>query len=84
MYPDIWIPHEVVGASATTYFGDYAYLVNSSLVRSVRFGGNWNNGANDGGWVVLSAEGGQIIATLEKDTDGKIIIVPVDAAEVND
>lgn len=36
------------------------------------------------GWVVLDAEGGQIIATLEKDTDGKIIIVPVDAAEVND
>ena len=36
------------------------------------------------GWVVLDAEGGQIIATLEKDTDGKTIIVPVDAAEVND
>ena len=36
------------------------------------------------GWVVLDAEGGQVIATLEKDTDGKIIIVPVDAAEVND
>lgn len=36
------------------------------------------------GWVVLDAEGGQIIATLEKDTDGKIIIVPADAAEVND
>lgn len=36
-----------------------------------------------GGWVVLSAEGGQIIATLEKDADGKIIIVPVDAAGNN-
>ena len=36
-----------------------------------------------GGWVVLSAEGGQIIATLEKDADGKIIIVPVDAAGAN-
>jgi len=36
------------------------------------------------GWVVLDAEGGQIIATLEKDDEGKVIIVPVDAAEVND
>lgn len=29
------------------------------------------------GWVVLDAEGGQIIATLEKDDEGKVIIVPV-------
>ncbi|MBO5630890.1 MAG: hypothetical protein J5965_17625 [Aeriscardovia sp.] len=28
--------------------GRTAYLVNSHAVRSVRFGGNWNNGANDG------------------------------------
>ena len=28
--------------------GCSAYLVNSNLVRSVRFGGNWNNGAYDG------------------------------------
>ena len=48
VYPDIWIPNETVGASTTTYFGDYAYLVISTLVRSVRFGGNWNNGAYDG------------------------------------
>jgi hypothetical protein len=32
------------------------------------------------GWVVLDAEGGQIIATLEKGDEGKIIIVPIDAA----
>lgn len=28
--------------------GCTANLVNSNVVRSVRFGGNWNNGANDG------------------------------------
>ena len=48
VYPDIWIPNETVGASTTTYFGDYAYLVSSSLVRSVRFGGSWSSGAYDG------------------------------------
>jgi hypothetical protein len=32
------------------------------------------------GWVVLDAEGGQVIATIEKDDEGKIIIVPIDAA----
>jgi len=48
VYPDIWIPNETVGGSATTYFGDYAYLVYSTLVRSVRFGGNWCYGAYDG------------------------------------
>ena len=25
-----------------------AYLVNSNAARSARFGGNWNNGANNG------------------------------------
>ena len=33
------------------------------------------------GWVVLDAEGGQIIATLEKDDEGKVIIVPVTSPE---
>ena len=33
------------------------------------------------GWVVLDAEGGQIIATLEKDDEGKVIIVPVTMPE---
>ena len=46
-YPDIWIPGVTTG-SATTYYADYAYLVASAAVRSVRFGGNWNNGGNDG------------------------------------
>ena len=47
-YPDIWIPKETSGGSATTYFCDYAYLVSSSVVRSCRFGGAWNLGATDG------------------------------------
>lgn len=29
------------------------------------------------GWVVLDAEGGQVIGTLQKDESGKVIIVPV-------
>ena len=47
-YPDIWIPDEVTGASASTYFCDYAYLAASYAVRSVRLGGYWANGSNDG------------------------------------
>ena len=41
MYNGIWIPYETSGAGASTYFCDYASLVNSILVRSVRFGGYW-------------------------------------------
>ena len=33
------------------------------------------------GWVILDAEGGQIIATIEKDDSGQIIIVPVTEPE---
>lgn len=44
-YPDIWIPYETTGGSASTYFCDHASLVNSSSVRSVRFGGSWSSGA---------------------------------------
>ena len=47
-YPDIWIPDETTGGSASTFYADYAYLVNSSDVRSVRFGGAWYNGSYDG------------------------------------
>ena len=48
VYPDVWIPYETSGASASTYFADYAYLVSSNVVRSVRLGGSWSSGANDG------------------------------------
>ena len=44
-YPDIWIPGQVTGGSASTYAAVYAYLVNSSAVRAVRFGGLWYSGA---------------------------------------
>ena len=47
-YPDIWIPHETAGGSATTYFCDYAILVNSSSSRAVRLGGYWSYGTYDG------------------------------------
>lgn len=44
LYPDIWIPGETTGGSGTTYFADYASLVTSLAVRSVRLGGAWANG----------------------------------------
>ena len=45
MYNGIWIPYETTGGGASTYFCDYAYLVSSHLVRSVRFGGDWRYGS---------------------------------------
>ena len=48
MYNGIWIPYETSGGSYNTYFCDYASLVFSFLVRSVRFGGYWARGAADG------------------------------------
>ena len=46
--PDIWIPYLTTGAAASSYFCDYASLVSSHVVRSVRFAGSWNLGAFDG------------------------------------
>lgn len=46
--PDIWIPYLTTGAGGSSYFCDYAYLVYSSVVRSVRFGGHWSSGASVG------------------------------------
>lgn len=43
-FPDVWIPYETTGGSASTYFCDYVYLVNSTVVRACRFGGSWYNG----------------------------------------
>ena len=47
-YPDIWIPDETEGGSASTYFADYAFLVSSYAVRSVRLFGNWASGSYAG------------------------------------
>lgn len=47
-YPDIWAPLLTSGGGDTKYFCDYAILVSSAVVRSVRFGGSWNSGSYDG------------------------------------
>ena len=47
-YPCVWIPDETTGGSASTYYADYALLVNSLVVRSVRFGGYWSAGSTAG------------------------------------
>ena len=48
IYRNIWIPFLTTGGSTSTYFADYASLVSSHLVRSVRFGGYWSLGAYAG------------------------------------
>lgn len=45
---DLWIPYVTTWASTTTYFCDYAYLIYSHAVRSVRLGGYWTAGGYDG------------------------------------
>ena len=47
-FPDLWIPDKTTGGSASTYYCDYAYLVLSYVVRSVRLGGAWYAGSYDG------------------------------------
>lgn len=47
-YPDLWIPYVTTDGSASTYYADYASLVRSSVVRSVRLCGSWYNGPSDG------------------------------------
>ena len=47
-YPDLWIPFETSGGSASTYYCDYAYLVSSAVVRACRLGGFWSFCAADG------------------------------------
>ena len=47
-YPFVHIPVLTTGGSASTYMCDYANLVNTPVVRSVRRGGNLNNGGNAG------------------------------------
>lgn len=47
-YPDLWIQYETTGATNTTYYCDYAYLVSSPVVRAVRLGGVWHSGPADG------------------------------------
>ena len=47
-YPDLWIPFETSGGSASTYYCDYANLASSYVVRACRLGGSWYNGAYDG------------------------------------
>ena len=48
LYPDIWIPGKTTDASASTYYADYAFLVNSFVVRAVRLFGLWANGSYAG------------------------------------
>lgn len=52
--PDVWIPLVTTGAGASSYYCDYAYLVYSHAVRSVRCGGNWSLGLSDGFSSLLS------------------------------
>ena len=47
-YPHVRVPTLTTGGSATTYYADYAYLVNSYVVRAVRRRGSLASGASSG------------------------------------
>lgn len=47
-YPWVRVPVNTTGGSSSTYTCDYAYLVYSHVVRSVRRGGHLYDGSNDG------------------------------------
>ena len=48
-HPECIVPVSQTGGGSTTYFADYAYIVNGTVaIRSVRFGGNVNNGSSYG------------------------------------
>ena len=65
-YPDVWIPGITTsGGSSTTYYAVYANLVNSSVVRAVRFGASWSAGyvnlyANDAPSYAAAHYGGDL------------------------
>ena len=56
-YPQIWIPFETSGGGSGTYFCDYAYLVTSDVVRSVRLCGAWAAGSAAGFSYVTAHHG---------------------------
>lgn len=66
-YPDIWIPLETTGGSETTYYADYAHLVNSAVTRSVRFGGLWFNGGTAGFYFLAANQPGASYASFGGD-----------------
>ena len=43
-YPHVRVPTLTTGGSASTYYADYAFLVNSYVVRAVRRRGSFNDG----------------------------------------
>lgn len=47
-YPHVRVPTLTTGGSASTYYADYAYLVNSPVVRAVRRRGYFNDGRTSG------------------------------------
>lgn len=47
-FPCVPVPVKTTGGSASTFFCDYAYLVYSYVVRSVRRGGTFTDGASSG------------------------------------
>ena len=66
--PDICIPGVTTGGSSSTYFADYAFLVNSLSFRSCRFGGHWYSGSN-AGLSVFSASNAPSLASAYVGAD---------------
>lgn len=77
----VWKSGHVTAQGETVLYdvdkdGDYEYCRYDGVRASTTLSPGKING-----WVILDAEGGQIIATIEKDDSGQIIIVPVTEPE---
>ena len=73
----VWVPGMVTLKGQTVLYD----IMNEGKMRYLRYdGGRSSTSLSPGkisGWVVLSAAGGYVTHTVEKDEDGKIILVPV-------
>lgn len=80
----VWVNGMVVAKGQTVL---YAILKpDDTTLRYCRYdGGRASTALSPGkidGWVVLASAGGEVTHRVEHDTDGKIILVPVDAEPV--
>ena len=76
----VWTSGHITAKGETVL---YAIVPNDSTLRYCRYdGGRASTSLRPGkidGWVVLSGVGGEVTHKVEKDEDGNIILVPVEA-----
>jgi len=76
----VWVPGMVTLKGQTVLYD----ILNEGKMRYLRYdGGRASTSLSPGkisGWVVLSAAGGSVTHTVEKDENGHIILVPVEGS----